>query len=38
MQPISRFILKADQDIYYLHRKRVRKRRAAGLRVADGEG
>ena len=44
-QPFSRFILKEDQDIYYLHRKQLfethsaarASRRTAGVRAADGE-
>jgi hypothetical protein len=36
-QRISRFILKADQDIFYLHRKQLlADRSAAGLRNAHG--
>ncbi len=30
-QPLSRFVLKEDQDIYYLHRKQLFKRHAAPL-------
>jgi hypothetical protein len=41
MQPISRFILKADQDIYYLHRRKVVENgepQACELRLMRGDG
>jgi PAS domain S-box-containing protein len=41
MQPISRFILKADQDIYYLHRRNVVENgepQACELRLMKGDG
>jgi PAS domain S-box-containing protein len=41
MQPISRFILKADQDIYYLHRRKVVENgepQACELRLMKGDG
>jgi PAS domain S-box-containing protein len=41
MQPISRFILKADQDIYYLHRRNVvdnGEPQACELRLMKGDG
>ena len=39
-QPLTRFILTEDQDIYYLHRKQLFETtggRTAGVRAADGE-
>jgi PAS domain S-box-containing protein len=41
MQPISRFILKVDQDIYYLHRRKVvdnGEPQACELRLMKGDG